>query len=291
MSTKPFAYEWMTKHTPQAEWIEGGGKFIWLALFCTETGAGLFFVSIFFNNTLGMLLGWILCLILGAGFFLVHMGHPFKAIRAFRRPHSSWISRGVILINSFGALGALYMGLLTFIPNANFTILRVIMAAICLLVAIYAGMLMNYVRAIPLWNTGLLPLSYVVSGLWSGAEILLAIHLITGKPVAQLEIWIRILLPSFALVLALYLISIASVSVIGKRSIKRIVAGDLSILFYVGAVCVGLALPMVVLLYSLSAGIQAVPYGMVLLAILCGLIGDLSIRYCILKGALYPPVI
>ena len=80
-------------------------------------------------------------------------------------------------------------------------------------------------------------------------------------------------------------------SVIGKHSVKRIVAGDLSILFYAGAVLIGLALPMIVLLYSLSAGIHAVPYGVVLLAIICGLIGDLSIRYCILKGALYPPVI
>ena len=52
MGTKLMNYEWMTKPTPQEEWIEGGGKTIWLALFFTETGAGLFFVSIFFAAAL-----------------------------------------------------------------------------------------------------------------------------------------------------------------------------------------------------------------------------------------------
>ena len=98
MGPKLMSYEWMTRHTPQEEWIEGGGKFIWLALFCTETGAGLFFVSLFFKNPVGMLLGWFLCLALGGGFFLVHMGHPLRpfdqfktaVLMDFKRCSASW---------------------------------------------------------------------------------------------------------------------------------------------------------------------------------------------------------
>ena len=284
-------YEWMTKPTPQEEWIEGGGKTIWLALFFTETGAGLFFVSIFFNNPLGMILGWVLCLVLGCGFFMLHMGHPLRAYRAILRPQSSWISRGGIFLGSFGALGALYVLFSYLMPVRDFMLLKIIVGLLCILVAIYAGMLMSYVRAIPLWNSGLLPMSYVVAGLWSGAEILLAIHLLTGAPTEQLELWIRILLPSFALVLLLYLISITSSSAIGWASVKRIIAGDLALHFYIGAVIIGLIFPIIVVLYSLSVGITSVAPILLLAAIACGLVGDLMIRYCILKGALYSPVV
>lgn len=291
MGTKLMRYEWMTKPTPQEEWIEGGGRSIWLALFFTETGAGLFFVSIFFRNPLGMILGWFLCLVLGCGFFFIHMGHPLRIYRAILRPQSSWISRGGIFLSSFGALGALYILLSYLIPARDFMVLKIIVGLLCILVAIYAGMLMSYVRAIPLWNSGLLPMSYVVAGLWSGAEILLAIHLLTGAPIEQLEVWIRILLPSFALVLLLYLISITSSSPIGWASVKRIIAGDLALHFYIGAVIIGLIFPIVVVLYSLSVGIASVAPLLLLAAIACGLIGDLTIRYCILKGALYSPVV
>lgn len=291
MGSKLMNYEWMTKPTPQVDWIEGGGKSIWLALFFTETGAGLFFVSLFFKNTAGMILGWVLCLLLGGGFFLVHMGHPLRAFRAVLRPQSSWISRGVIFINSFGILGLIYIITMIMAPGHEYMVLKVIMAALCILVAIYAGMLMSFVRAIPLWNTGLLPMSYVVSGLWSGAEILLAIHLLSGAPVEQIELWIRILLPSFALILILYLISVNTSSKIGKDSVKRIVAGDLALLFFVGAVFIGLIIPISVVLYSLTVGIASVPVALLLMAIVCGLLGDLTVRYCILKGGLYSPVI
>lgn len=291
MSLKMMHYEWMTKPTPQEEWIEGGGRSIWLALFFTETGAGLYFVSIFFKNLAGMILGWILCLILGCGFFLLHMGHPLRVYRAILRPHSSWISRGGLFLSSFGLLGAIYILISYLAPNRDLMVLKVILGVLCILVTIYAGMLMSYVRAIPLWNSGLLPMSYVVAGLWSGAEILLAIHLLTGAPLEQLELWIRILLPSFVLVLILYLVSITSSSTIGWASVKRIIAGDLAPYFYVGTLMAGLVFPVIVVLYSLSVGMASVAPALLLAAIACGLIGDLTIRYCILKGALYPPVV
>lgn len=283
--------EWINQPTSQEGWIEGRGKSIWLALFFTESGAGLYFVSLFFKSQMGMLLGWFMCLAFGGGFFMLHMGHPMRAIRSPLRPHSSWISRGVIFISAFGALGALLLILSYFMPERDFTTLKVLTAIVCICVAIYAGMLMGYVRAVPLWNTGLLPMSYVVAGLWSGAEILLAIGLLSHTPVEELEIWIRVLIPSFALILVLYIITITSTSTIGKASIKRIVAGDLALHFYLGAVLVGLVFPVVVVLYSMSVGLISVPVGILLAAIAGGLIGDLTVRFCIMKGALYRPLV
>jgi formate-dependent nitrite reductase membrane component NrfD len=291
MGTKMFRYEWMMKPTPQSAWIEGGGKFIWLALFFTETGAGLYFASLLFKSLLGMFLGWFVCLAFGGGFFLVHMGHPFRAFRAVLRPHSSWISRGVLFISSFGLLGAIVMVLSYLLPEQNFLVLKVITGILCILVAIYAGMLMSFVRAVPLWNSGMLPLSYVVAGIWSGAEILLAIHLLTGAPVEQLETWIRILLPSFTLIILLYFISIAGASKTGRASIMRMVSGDLALHFYLGILFIGLLFPIGIVLYGFFLGLSSVPAALLLIAILCGLAGDLTIRYCILKCGMYTPIV
>ncbi len=291
MSTKLFPYEWMIKPTPQSAWIEGGGKLIWLALFFTETGAGLYFASLFFQNLLGMFLGWVACLVFGGGSFLIHMGHPLRAFRVVLRPHSSWISRGVIFISSFGLFGAIAMILSYLFPDQNILVLKVITGIFCILVAIYAGMLMSIVSAVPLWNSGLLPLSYVVTGIWSGAEILLAIHLLSGAPIEQLETWIRILLPSFALIILLYFISIAGASKTGKASIMRMVSGDLSLHFYLGIVIIGLVFPISIVLYGFFIGLSSVPTSLLIIAILCGLTGDLTIRYCILKCGMYAPII
>ncbi|MFH1951572.1 MAG: nitrite reductase, partial [Pseudomonadota bacterium] len=51
--------EWMVTYTPQEEWIEGKGKFLWLAFFFSEIGAGIYFVSLFMNFPTGWLVGWL----------------------------------------------------------------------------------------------------------------------------------------------------------------------------------------------------------------------------------------
>jgi hypothetical protein len=46
-----------------------------------------------------------------------------------------------------------------------------------------------------------------------------------------------------------------------------------------------------VVVVSLKSGIENIPPGILLAAIFCELIGDLTMRYLILKGALYNPLI
>jgi formate-dependent nitrite reductase membrane component NrfD len=284
-------YEWMIKPTPQMEWIEGEGKLIWLALFFIEIGAGLFFFSAVFSNLWGMFLGWFVVIALGGGSFLIHMGKPFRAYRALMRPQTSWIARGVIFIGLFSIVGAIHIVLFYLVPDLDLFPLKVITAIFCFLVAIYGGMLLSYMRAIPLWNSGLLPTIFIVAGFWGGAELLVGISFLIGSSVESVEFWIKALLPFFALLVPLYLITIRYSSATGSASISRILAGDLAIYFYVGVILIGLILPLIVLGITLSAGIEKIPKFIVLTAVLCGLIGDLNMRYCIMKGALYSPLI
>ncbi len=40
------SFEWMVKATPQREWIEAKGMFLWLAFFFSEIGAGVYFQDV-----------------------------------------------------------------------------------------------------------------------------------------------------------------------------------------------------------------------------------------------------
>jgi hypothetical protein len=81
------------------------------------------------------------------------------------------------------------------------------------------------------------------AGIWGGAELLLGINLLTGVPIERVELWIKVLLPSFALILVLYLMSATSSSTTGLTSVKRIVSGDFAIQFYLDVVIIGLVFP------------------------------------------------
>src|SRR5512136_139789 len=174
-------YEFMVSYTPQTQWIEKGGIKLWLAFFFIELGAGMFFVASLLNNVLAMSLGWLLCAVLGGGFHLLYLGKPLRFWRmAFSSGFkTSWISRGIIFVSLFLLLGFIHLLLVQ--SGLRSTPLLVLADLFAFLTVIYGGFAMNYVNGIPLWNTALLPILYVVSGLWGGAEVTLGIALAGGE--------------------------------------------------------------------------------------------------------------
>ena len=79
------------------------------AFFCGELGAGLFFISFFYQVMPGMILGLLITGFLKTYFHLAHMGVPAKSWRAIIRPDRAWISRGLISIGFFITFGALHV--------------------------------------------------------------------------------------------------------------------------------------------------------------------------------------
>jgi formate-dependent nitrite reductase membrane component NrfD len=283
-------YEWMIKYTPQTEWIDGKGILLWLAFFFIELGAGLYFIANIFDSWTGMLVGWLICLVLGGGFHFIYLGKPFRVYRAFMKPQTSWISRGMIFIVFFALLG--FIQLLSMqLAQANPLILTVLMGIVSFLELIYAAFAMSYVSALPIWNTPLIPAIYTVASIWGGIELLVGINLLSGEHAAEAESWARILMLFFAFLLVLYLFSIRYASNTAREAINRIIKGDLALLFYIGIVLIGLIIPFTVAGLSFTLGLGVLNPSIVIIAILCGLIGDLAMRYCIMKGALYTPLL
>ena len=161
------------------------------------------------------------------------------------------------------------------------------------LTVIYGGFAMNYVNGIPLWNTALLPILYVVSGLWGGAEVTLGIALGSGGIVVgkAVEEWIRILLIGYLLLIPVYLMSVRYTSSTGQVSVSYMLQSQWSPLFWVAVVVLGMIIPAIAVINSIVTAWRQSPRTFLYSAIVSGLIGDLAMRYLILRCGVYGPLI
>lgn len=285
-------YEWMVKYTPQTEWIEGRGILFWLAFFFIELGAGMFLASSVFGILWGEFIGWLICAGLGGGLHLLYLGHPFRFYRMVLRPQSSWISRGLIFVGVFLVLGIGHMALSLWATTPIALLVAVNIMAF--LTIIYGGFAMNYINGIPLWNTALLPILYVVAGFWGGAELTMGVVLATGGPVELglgMEELIRLLLVAFVIIVGAYLMGVRYSSVTGTISVREIVLGQWKLLFWTVVVVLGILLPLGVMVGSLATGLELIPRVLLWLSIFLGLLGDLMLRYLILKNGFYSPLV
>jgi len=283
-------YEWMVKYTPQTEWIEGRGILFWLAFFFIELGAGMFLISSIFGVILGEFIGWLICAGLGGGLHLLYLGRPSRFYRIVLRPQSSWISRGLIFIAMFLTLGMVHIALSLW-ATAPIALL-VIVNIMAFLTIIYGGFTMSYISAIPLWNSALLPVMYVVAGIWGGAELTVGIVLTNGGLVELgpgMEELIRLLLIAFIIIVGTYLIGVRYGSATGAISVRGIVLGQWKLFFWVIVVALGILLPLGVAIANFVA--EAIPRVFLWASIFLGLFGDLTLRYLILKNGFYSPLV
>jgi formate-dependent nitrite reductase membrane component NrfD len=280
-------YEWMVKCTPQTEWIVKRGVLLWLAFFFIELGAGAYFVGSFFGSLVSMSIGWVVCGVLGGGLHLLYLGRPLRFFRMFAKPKTSWISRGMIFVTSFMILGFFNIVLRFFSVSVN--VLSWLIIVLAFLVVIYGGFAMCCINGIPLWNTALLPILYVVSGLWGGAGITVGVAVATGSAqiLIGVEEWIHLLLISFIILLFTYLLSISYGSIAAKTSVSEIVKGKGWHVFWVVVVIIGIGVPVGMMM----ANTQSAPAVILYITLLCELLGDLGMRYLILKFGFYNPLI
>jgi formate-dependent nitrite reductase membrane component NrfD len=286
-------YDWMVKYTPQKEWIERRGVLLWLAFFFIELGAGMFFVASFFSSLVTMLIGWLICAVLGGGLHLIFLGKPLRFWRIVFSSgwQTSWISRGLIFVVLFLVSGLVHI-ILTQWANP-LTALVVIADIFAFCAIIYGGFAMNYVNGIPLWNTALLPVLYIISGLWGGAELTLGVFLTQGEMVSGIAVEeaIRILLIGFLLLIPVFLVSVRYTSLTGRASVKYMVLGKWAPLFWMLVVTMGMVVPLIAVITSFLVGLEATPEALLYAAIFSGLLGDLATRYLILRCGLYNPLI
>ena len=285
------SYEWMVAYTPQTEWIEGRGILIWLAEVSNGIGGGLYLVSLYFNSLSGMFLSWLMVILLKGGFHLAYLGKPTRFWRMVLKPGTSWLSRGFIFLSLFIVLGAIQLAFSYWLPGTDLEfVFKVIAGFMVFLVVINTGFVMNYVNAIPFWNSAILPLLFLSCGVLDGLGLILAMGLFKGNmEILGVEASTRVLLILNAFFITIYLWGATYMGPTGKRSVIEIVKGGIAPVLWVGVTLCGIVIPISISIASFFFGEASTP--LLMMAVVCEMVGAFSLKYIILRGALYSPLI
>jgi len=284
-------YEWMVEGSPQTEWIERRGILIWLAEVFNGLGGGLYLVSLYFNNLWGMFISWLVIILLKGGLHLAYLGKPMRFWRMALRPGNSWLSRGFIFLALFICFGATQLVFSYWFPGTPLEIaFKVIAGLMVFLVVINTGFVMNYINAIPFWNSAILPLLFLSCGVLDGFALILTIGLFGGNvDIMAAEAGSRWLLIINAFIITIYLWSATYMGPTGKQSVIELIKGRIAPVLWVGVILCGIIIPMGISISSYFVGEASPP--LLIMAVICEMAGAVSLKYCILKSALYRPLI
>lgn len=285
-------------------------------LFLAGAGAGAYLVSVVASYLgeryrplvkPGIYLGAPLVAI-GSLLLLLELGAPLRFWRGFLNPQSSMISIGIIIISVFIILAGIHLLFVLFpkvkVSQTLISWLSAIAGLFALGTAIYTGVLLGVVKAVPFWNTPMMPLLFLVSALSTGiGAVLLVIGLrrwvtpkaveAEGEQVAEsVHAISRIdvtLIVTELLVLFFLLFVMAASSQVAGESVRFLVAGGYATAFWLGVVVIGLLLPVAIEAWALRRGkgiglSRLADLGV--LAGLCLLVGGLILRFAVLAAGL-----
>ena len=280
---------------PQREWVDKRGLLVVTAHFLSGVGAGTWLFAWFFKIPWGLWTGFLL-VAAGALAHLLFLGNPKRFWKMLARPQSSWISRGLISLSLFLGAAFLYVTLPFSAPGLSWLPAGAVEMALSTLsllgvagIMLYKGFVYAVSRAIPFWNTPLLPPLYIAYAVRGGIAVLFvgsAFLGATGAPevAGMIEPWVVL---STALLVFFYLAVMVNAGVTSSESTRQLVRGRISLAFYLGAVLAGLIVP---LMFGVAGYFFPVPAGVPALVGLSSLLGDFYIKYCISKAGIYAPL-
>ncbi len=284
------------------------GWLVTLGLFFTGAGAGAFLVSFlldFLNGnepvgTIGTILGPLVVLI-GACFFLADLGSRTMFYRLISNA-ASWMSRGVWFITASIVFGLGYalpsFGAFAWLPWSKTTtfgyVIGIVAAIFSLLVLIYGGLLLGTAKRIPFWNTPLLPILFLFSGLSCGIALLNLVALFFVPALGQempaslhmigtAEI---IIILMELLILGVYVEIARGGNISAVESVRLLKTP----LFIGGVVLLGLVIPLGLLFYG------AVESNVLVFSTIAGmagillLIGGVLLRYTVIRAGVSLPL-
>jgi polysulfide reductase chain C len=260
---------------PQKEWKE----IIAIYLYLAGMGAGSFIIGTLiswlnvksnppflpsidlFSHTLNLssipILWGPVMVAIGAPFLILDLGIKWRFIYACLNPRTSWVARGFIILSIFIVLGLVLLAK-SVMPfewlhpgSVLWRIPEIIAFIFAFGTAIYTGILLKATKSIPLWNTGLLPLLFLVSGLSTGSMAIILSTLGTGffahdaRALKVLMHWEQVLVVVEAIVLYFFLFRGYRAEEQGKDSVRLLVFGEMKMIFWGGVVLLGFIFPVI----------------------------------------------
>jgi formate-dependent nitrite reductase membrane component NrfD len=261
------------------------------AFFLGEIGAGLFLVSIWTGQWLGMAVGYLIVIVGKNTAHLLYLGRPGRFWRAALRPDRSWIARGT------WATGVLAVtGFLTLFPQAlepywrlgpqSKLVIGILAALSALFIMFYDGFVLNASRSIPFWSTGLLPVLCLTYAALGGTTLSLTLRELRGASAPAFLVNAEYLFLVINLVLlGVYLSLMSRRAPAARESVRLLLRGSYAFAFIGLVLLVGLG---GTLLLSFVHAWTHWAWLIVLVA-LCELVGDFALLMLLLKSGVFSP--
>jgi formate-dependent nitrite reductase membrane component NrfD len=256
---------------------------VWL--FLGGTGSGLFLVFLAFGLDHEFAVLSLALVLTGGMVLLLELGNPLRAWRTVFRPGTSWLSRGVFFVLLFILSCVLSVGptfeifsSLSWLNNSLAEkLLRWVAGLSALMIILYpAFFFLSTSRAIPFWNTPLLPLLFLGYAALGGDGVFLLLSPRTTDTLARAELLAIILIVANAVMISLYLLAMEHNGGSARESVRLLSRSPLSWLSWIGVGVVGMVVPLLAMLFAQPTAAGA---GI--------LIGGLLFRFCLLKAGVY----
>lgn len=220
--------------------------------------------------------------IVGAVCLLLDLGRPELALEVLENPAGSVLSAGAWSLVAFVAFA---MGLIACklrvvrLGRAAVATLKALGCASAVVVMVYSGLFLSTIWTLPFLASPLVPALFVCSSLSCGAGVLFALPLACDAPAGTLFGALAridgVLLAAEAVLLAA-LVALASFDPLSSAAANRLIAGDLSFVFWCGLVAAGVAAP-----FALELRFRAPDARTAALAGALLLVGGFCLRYCL----------
>ncbi len=288
---------------------------VWLAEVFSALGMGTYLVGLIagaweitpwaFWATVA---GWLMIVLFKFPLHLFYLGKPLRFWRAFppfsKAWKTSWMARGVVFTTIFvgfgffqlvfwgfllwGDLGASAVSTLSVLS----WITGVIAGVFMVLTGAYCGFAMSYCKGLQFWNTGLLPLVFVLMGFADGLALAMGVNLATGaneSVIGTLETWSRVFLIVNALLIAGYLLRAYQRHSAAEVAAHDLIRGSQKWVFWILLVILGIVTPLVISFATLA--MEGNTEGLLIVAIACHTIGAFALKYSVLKVGIYRSVL
>ncbi|MBE3553852.1 MAG: polysulfide reductase NrfD [Thermicanus sp.] len=172
--------------------------------------------------------------------------HPWRFLYLYTKP-DSMMSIGTYIISIF-MLITLYQAYLTFQGKKAPGWLTGVGLLFAFGTAAYTGLLIGVVKAVPLWNTSILPVLFTVSALSTGIAITVLLATLMDKNACSQLISLKkihfglMILEVILIFIMLYITSAANETAF--QSVMSLLAGEWSLWFWIGLIVVGLLIPL-----------------------------------------------
>ncbi len=192
--------------------------------------------------------------------------HPWRFLYLFTNVPGSMMTDGTYIISIF-MLITLYQAYLTFQGKKAPGWMTGVGLLFAFGTAAYTGLLLGVVKAVPLWNTSILPVLFTVSALSTGIAMTVLLATLTDQNACSQLISLKkihfglMILEGLLIFIMVYITSSANETAF--QSVMSLLTGEWSLWFWIGLIVVGLLIPLLLEGLELfhSRSLQVTPAG------------------------------